>query len=83
MDDETRIDADMWTVANVYIDHFRDDGIQKTRLRSIRFFLDRLPFESVLDAMSAATDRMMYSKGRSFRYFCGICRRQIKKDTSL
>jgi hypothetical protein len=62
----------------VFMERFGDDSIQRSRLASIRMFLDRLPYFDVLEAMEIAADKH-YSKGPVFKYFCGICWRKIKR----
>lgn len=73
-----RRDDEMWAVAQVYMDRFHEDGIQRRYLASIRTFLDRLDFPEVLEAMEISVDRQ-FSKGPAFRYFCGICWRKIRR----
>jgi HNH endonuclease len=72
-----RRDDELWSIADVYMERFGDDSIQRSRLASIRTFLDRLDYFQVLEAMEVAT-RKMYHRGSAFRYFCGICWRNIK-----
>lgn len=73
-----RIDEEIWSIADVFMDRFGDDSILRSRLASIRQFLDRLSYFDVLEAMEIATDRM-YSRGKVFSYFCGVCWRKIKR----
>lgn len=73
-----RKDTELWTVAELFMERFRDQDIQRSRLSSIRMFLDRLDFYQVLEAMEIACDRK-YSKGPAFSYFCGICWNKIKR----
>jgi hypothetical protein len=74
-----RRDDELWSIADVYMERFGDDSILRSRLASIRTFLDRLDYFEVLDAMELAT-RKMYSRAPAFRYFCGVCWRKIKGD---
>lgn len=73
-----RKDDELWSIADIYIQRYGDDGIQRSRLASIRTFLDRLDYYEVLEAMELATNKM-YSKAPAFNYFCGICWRKIKR----
>jgi hypothetical protein len=77
-DRKERRDSELWAVAEVFMERFGDDSIQRSRLASIRMFLDRLPYFDVLEAMEIAADKH-YSKGPVFKYFCGICWRKIKR----
>jgi hypothetical protein len=72
-----RKDDELWSIADVYMQRFGDDSILRSRLASIRTFLDRMDYYEVQEAMEIAVDKM-YSKAPAFRYFCGICWRKIK-----
>lgn len=72
-----RKDEELWSIADVYMQRYADEDILRTRLASIRTFLERLDYYEVLEAMEIATNKM-YSKGPAFKYFCGICWRKIK-----
>lgn len=73
-----RKDQEIWGIADVFMERWREDSILRTQLASIRSFLDRLDYFEVLEAMEIACDKK-YSKGPAFRYFCGICWRKIKR----
>ena len=73
-----RKDDELWSIADIYMQRYGDDSILRTRLASIRTFLDRLDYYEVLEAMEIATNKM-YSKAPAFNYFCGICWRKIKR----
>jgi len=73
-----RKDDELWSIADIYMQRYCDDSILRSRLASIRTFLDRLDYYEVLEAMQIATDKM-YSKGPAFNYFCGVCWRKIKR----
>lgn len=72
-----RKDTELWTVAELFMNRFGDEDIQRSRLSSIRMFLDRLDFYQVLEAMEIACDRK-YVRGTAFSYFCGVCWNKIK-----
>jgi hypothetical protein len=74
-----RLDDEMWAVADVLMERFADETILRTRLESIKRFLDLLPFPVVLEAMEAACNRIM-NRNQAFKYFCGICWKKIKGD---
>ena len=75
-----RLDDDVWRVAKVYMQHFRDDSIYKNALQSIKTFVDRLGVHETLDAMEIAVARKPYSKNTAFKYFCGICWTKIREQ---
>jgi hypothetical protein len=68
-----RIEADAWEVADIYVDHFRKDGIRKDYLQSIRQFVEKLGVHECIQAMEVATSKKPWSQEACFRYFCGIC----------
>jgi hypothetical protein len=76
---KARKDDELWSIADIYMSRFSDDSILRTRLASIRMFLDRLDYFEVHEAMEIATDRMS-SRTPAFNYFCGICWRKIKRN---
>lgn len=73
-----RKDDELWSIADVLMQRYGDEDILRSRLASIRTFLDRLDYYEVLEAMETATNKF-YSKAPAFRYFCGICWRKIKR----
>lgn len=73
-----RKDEELWSIADILMERYRDESILRTRLASIRSFLERLDYYEVREAMEIATDKM-YSSGPAFKYFCGICWRKIKR----
>lgn len=75
---KARKDDELWSVADVMMERFGDQSMLRTRLASIRMFLERLDYFEVLEAMELACDKK-YSKGPAFSYFCGICWRKIKR----
>lgn len=74
-----RRDAEMWAVADIYMERWGDKDILRTHTTSIRMFLDRLDFFSVQEAMEIATSKT-YSRNACFRYFAGVCWRKIKQQ---
>lgn len=75
---KARKDEELWAIADVYMQRFHDDGIQRSRMSSIRQFLDHLDYFEVLEAMEIACDRK-YTKTSAFAYFCGVCWRKIRR----
>lgn len=72
-----RKDDELWSIADIYMQRYGDESILRSRLASIRTFLERMDYYEVHEAMEIAVDKM-YSKAPAFRYFCGICWRKIK-----
>ncbi|WP_338688939.1 hypothetical protein V5279_25125 [Bradyrhizobium sp. 26S5] len=75
-------DDEPWFAAEIFMQAFRDDAINKNRLASIRAFLDDLDVHDVQGAMEAATGKMPWSRDRAFRYFCGSCWNKIKQSST-
>ncbi len=75
-----RIESDAWDVADMFIAAFRDDGIRKDWLQSIKRFIEKIGHHECMRAMDIATLRKPYSKNTCFSYFCGICWNIIKGD---
>jgi len=73
-----RKDDELWSVANIFMERYGDEDILRTRLASIRSFLERLDYHEVIESMEIATSKF-YSKTTAFKYFCGICWRKIKR----
>jgi hypothetical protein len=74
-----RLDAEAWEVAELFMDAFSRDGIDKAYLLSIKKFVDRLGLHETLDAMEIATTRKPYSLTTCFQYFCGVCWSKIRE----
>jgi hypothetical protein len=73
---EERKDVDAWAVLFAL---YGENFTTKARYSSVRTFLERLPYETVLEAAEVA-GRTRYGKDRKFRYFCGICWKRIGGD---
>jgi hypothetical protein len=73
-----RKDDELWSIADIFMERYSEESILRTRLASIRTFLDRLNYYEVQEAMEIATDKC-HSKNQGFSYFCGICWRKIKR----
>lgn len=77
---KARRDEELWSIADVFMTHFKTDTIARTDLASIRGFLDRLDYFDVLEAAELANDKKPYSHNQAWKYFCGICWRKIKRN---
>jgi hypothetical protein len=73
-----RREEELWSIADVYMQRYGDDSILRSRLASIRTFLDQLDYYEVQEAMELATEKM-YSRNPAFKYFCGVCWNKIKR----
>lgn len=73
-----RKDEELWSVADIFMDKFAETDITRSRISSIRMFLERLNVIEVREAMEIACDKK-YHKGGAFAYFCGICWNKIKR----
>lgn len=75
-----RIDDEAWRIA-CELERVDDlDSYNRRNLQSIRMFLERLPFVSVLEAARIANAKWSYSGSRHFKYFCAVCWYKIKDD---
>ncbi|GAA0696228.1 HNH endonuclease signature motif containing protein [Dyella marensis] len=77
-----RIHDQAWDVADIFIDHFRLDGIRKDWLQSIKQFVEKIGVDECIRAMEIAVARKAYSKGPCFMYFCGICWNIVREGSS-
>lgn len=75
-----RIDDESWGVAEVLRPGCSQKGFPKDWRLSIRSFLEKLDYWTVLGAMERAAIKQPYSESHAFRYFCGICWNKIKEN---
>jgi len=68
-----------WNIAELFDEKARD-GFPKTDFESIKMFLDKLPFEEVLNAADISNAKTFYSSNKRFKYFCGICWNKIRNN---
>lgn len=75
-----RVEADVDRVAEVF-ERFWDDGhtLSDSGRMSVRRFFEQLGVHEVVDAAEKACTARIHST-KVFRYFCGICWRQIRGD---
>ena len=82
-----RIEADCWSVADLWLDVYnpQERSIQRHYLTSIKRFVEQAGTPFCLDAMETAVARFARhpNDDRVFRYFCGICWNEIRKDSPL
>lgn len=75
-----RIESETWSVAAILEGVERLPEYRKDRLRSIRYFLEKIPFQIVSEAADFTNSRWGRISDRAFRYFCGICWNRIRED---
>lgn len=73
-----RIENDAWEVTNIFLQHFRRDGIRKDYFQSIKRFIEALGDDECIEAMKIAVANKPYSENIAFRYFCGVCWKKIR-----
>lgn len=73
-----RRDAEMWAVAEIFMERWGETKMLRTDLSSIAMFLKRLDFFEVQEAMEIATSKVSY-RSACFRYFAGVCWSKIKQ----
>lgn len=80
----SRLDDEVWRVAEAFMDRWRQESIRRDYLQSIKMFIERLGVHPVLDAMeiAAASRAGNYSQNKMFRYFCGVCWNRIKETNA-
>lgn len=74
-----RLEREMWAVA-VAIKDDAEKGFRRDHLQSIKRFLERLPFDEVMEAAEIARAAKPYSDRQCFLYFCGICWNKIRRN---
>lgn len=74
-----RIESECWRVADILLDHFRKEGINKGHFQGIKTFVNRLGVMEVIESVEIAIGAKPYSYSSCFRYFCGICWNKIRE----
>lgn len=75
-----RVVQTAWTVANILIDAWAEDGIRRDWFASIKRFVEALPLDELVEAANLAVSRQPRNKNACFSYFCGVCWRKIKGE---
>jgi len=78
---QDRIEDELWRVAEIIEPGSPTNGMSRRWLSSIRTFNERLGVHAVLESAEIARGRYPYGGKRTFLYFCGICWR-IWRDQS-
>jgi len=68
-----RIESEMWIVADELYPGSRTDGINRDWAFSIKMFIEKLGFHSVMNAAEIARTNKTRDNKYRFFYFCGIC----------
>ncbi len=77
--EKDRIERDALEVADLFVEHFRLDGIRKDWFQSIAGFIQRMPAPEVVSSMRVALGKRGHSsRDYAFRYFCGVCWGKIR-----
>lgn len=75
-----RLEAETWEVAQSLAHDPNLESYSRQRLTSIKMFLERLPFQKVLEASEYANSAVRHLGDRHFRYFCGTCWKMIREQ---
>ncbi len=73
-----RIEDDAWRVAECLCPG-ASNGYSRDNLNSITNFVRRSGVHDVLESCEIANAKYPWSKGKAFRYFCGVCWRKIRE----
>lgn len=78
-----RIRQDAFDVAGVLlmVEEGKNFSVDRSWLRSIRTFNERLPLHVVMEAADLALGAKIYSERRRFLYFCKVCWNKIKEGS--
>ncbi len=74
-DHEARKETDIWDVIEVL---YGETSTTHERFNGVKRFLERLPYEEVMEAARIARANMShYGQVRKFKYFCAVCWNKI------
>ena len=72
-----RLEDDTWAV----FAHWRgQEETTQSRFQSVKRFVDLLGLDEVLDAVDITLAARIFSEGREFRYFCGVCWKKVRDE---
>lgn len=74
-----RIESEAWKIASVLLNVDFAESYDYQNFNSIVNFLEKLPYLQVLGAANITKSKWMADSQRSFRYFCAICWRLVRK----
>jgi len=79
LDKAERIESQAWIVVSALENDQQVDSYSRSRLLSIKKFLELLPVTELVEAAEITIARCgSAERDRAFRYFCGICWNKIK-----
>lgn len=73
-----RLDHETWKIISILESDEDITDYDKARFRSIRNFLEILPYQEVVDAAQITTAKWSYFGYTQFKYFCGVCWRKYR-----
>lgn len=73
-----RLDSEAFDVAAVLDEKYRE-SLDRGWHRSIKMFIGKLDFPTVLESMEIAVAARPYSDYQAFKYFCGVCWNKIRE----
>lgn len=74
-----RLDGEAFDVAAVIDEKYRE-SLDRAWHRSIKMFISKLDFPTVLECMEIAVAARQYSHYQTFKYFCGVCWNKIREQ---
>lgn len=74
----SRIEEDVWQVAEVLQAGCSDSEMSRQWLASIKRFNDKLGVHACLEAAHIATDKYPLGTTPTFKYFCGVCWNRVR-----
>lgn len=77
-----RLEDEAFEIAYAIFPHKKGEPVRKDWLQSIKMFLKRLGFHEVHEAAEKADSLNKYSPNTTFKYFCGVCWKKIKRMES-
>lgn len=77
---ESRLDAEMWAIADIIETNSPQDGMKRQWLSSIKRFVSRLGFYETKNAAEIARDKFSWGGKKTFLYFCGICHNKLRAE---
>jgi DNA-directed RNA polymerase subunit RPC12/RpoP len=81
LDKAERIEQQTWIVVAALVNNSMVDSYNRTRLISIKRFVELLPVTEVIEAADITLAKWGSAyKDRAFKYFCAICWRKIREQ---
>jgi len=72
-----RIEQEVWEVAEE-LNPGASKGMPRAEYASIKKFIERLGYDSCLDAAEIGRNAYPFARKRAFLYFCGVCWKRIR-----